>query len=146
MKYLETTCKICRRPCHPTIDTPTLEEAEVYQEAVDKFLPLVTCNRCYDIRDKRDRAGAAIWKACYTLTTVSPAKRTDTMRSTARTTLEAALPAYADAIAAQYGSSEVLFHRSAIDLMLEEPDKCSATLKAMRERTRAMAKEQREVA
>lgn len=60
-----TNCKICHKPM-------LVEADEDYIAMGDpaKLLPLATCNRCYDLRDRRIRAESSIERQCYALAIV----------------------------------------------------------------------------
>jgi len=123
--------------CHEDVlawyDVPTTEQAEVMAEAVDKFLPLVTCNRCYDAYDDRQRSGKAIADACYGLAVCRPEKRTAEMLATARRVLENAVPAYGKAITRLYRAPTVIYHSSSVDLLIEKPEHSARILKEWRD-------------
>lgn len=141
MRTLDTTCKMCR--CKVTVEVPEPGpgEFETLQDAVDRWLPLVTCNWCYDAWEKREKAGAEIASTCYTLSLTPQRKRTTDMMQRSRDILKCAGLAYAQAIAAQIRSTKVVWHgESAVDLLMAKPEAYSKILKEWREETRRLAR------
>lgn len=142
MRFLETKCKICGNLVAVKfgIEAFTIEESETLKEAVDKFLPLVTCDPCYDARDERQRASEMIYGACFELERVRPSQRTGRILDQARRQLEYACPKYGQAIAKQFRVPDN-YHHSIVEVLIDKPEKCGAVLKQWRDERRKARQE-----
>jgi hypothetical protein len=146
MKFIESKCKVCNRPVVAKFYDPAPGEADTIAAAVDKWLPLLTCNRCYDAHDQRNRSGEIIFGACLSLARIPREKRTREMIDSTRRALEPAMKSYAQAIAMEAGLEIPIYHDAGIDVLIEKPEHCSRILRAWREKTRESAMNQRETA
>lgn len=97
---IETKCKICGKLVVAKFPHEKDCCPETLHAAVDKFLPMVVCNRCYDIRDARNKSMKLIEFACRSLMFASDEKR-EAVRENARRTLDKAVPLFIKAICAE---------------------------------------------
>ena len=125
-RSIETKCKICGKLVIAKFPHDKDCCAETLQEAVDKFLPMVVCNRCYDIRDTRNKAMKLIEFACRSLMFAADDKRAS-VRENTRRTLEKAVPLFIKAICAERNIKPIPVG-TVIEDLLTTPEGYEATL------------------
>jgi hypothetical protein len=126
------TCKLCRQP----------NVAEIAEDApknyVDRLRPLLTCNPCFDRREKFRNAEAAIYRMCERLLRAD-GQQIERLRSVASEVLKSATRAYAEAMAEYRHLPAVVWSNDFVDMLIERPEKAGFFLKQYRDRLRKAA-------
>jgi len=137
MQMIESRCKICGRPTIAkfNVDGQNQTEIEAVQAAVDKFLPMLTCNPCYDAHADRQNSGQVILDTCISLANSSGKRREELALKSTRI-LAAAIKTYANAIGRQYRAEAKYDEKAFVALLIDRPEKCSETLAQWRNEVR----------
>ena len=139
MRTIETTCKICRK--RVIVEFPTDKDCnpETLQTAVDTFLPMVCCNRCYDLHDKRQRAGENIQRLARVIGWATPKQREEIARHV-RASFEKSLGEYVVAVCGQLRVPCVPL-ADGVDRLMQKPEEWQAILKGYRMAARSAARQ-----
>lgn len=142
---IHTKCRICHGKAVARFFTDGFSppEMETMQQAVDKFLPLLTCNSCYDAYDQKKRLEELIFDACRALSLTSKQKRSEVEAETLKV-LEYAIPKYATAVAILAGSSVAPYSHSDIQGLIAQPSQCGNVLNMIRDQTAQYARQENE--
>lgn len=123
-------CKVCRQPGLAEI------EPESDMAAVRRLAPMLTCNPCYDRRERLVKATTLIIKTCWRFFNIqSTAKKKEVIeeaRRESRSIIEAATRAYAIVMAEYRGLPNYVWDQSWVDDFMAAPDTVSQILKNYR--------------
>lgn len=132
MQFIQSKCKICGGSAVAQFHD------DAVQEAVDKWLPMLTCNRCYDIRSRGVAASDAILNACRML--VYEGKNvSEKTKANIRKSLNVYTAEYADAMAAHFRLNEVMWQSQWVDDFMNAPEKGANILYKYRNELRKYA-------
>ena len=114
MKLFEATCKICGKPL-------TLEIDDSYDSVADPFklLPLATCNRCFDLRERQKRIADRLSNFIGLLLEKPSVKS----RNAIRPKLVSATRDYCDVLLTKYGKSANIWDEAMVDALMDQPEK-----------------------
>lgn len=133
MKFIQSKCKICGRSATAQFDD------DAPQEAVDKWLPLLTCNPCYDTHTKRRRSEEAIVNLCFAYAR-SPQK--GKIVAETRNSLIEATKDYAEAVQETYKAPAVIWSEAFADTLIERPSQYPKILGEYRAEVRRTCRQQ----
>lgn len=128
---VKAQCRICKNDI-------VVKISDDYPWPIDDLLKIATCNRCYDMRERRDRAIEAVKNTCEWL--VQRPKPTADELKTARSSLEKATKAYAMITAEYYGSKVLVWSEQFAKNLMDNPDKWYEQLKFYRSAIREQIK------
>jgi hypothetical protein len=130
MKSILGKCKICK------IDIVTSHESDACEDMIRRLLPLLTCNRCSDMRDKFHRASDAIFNACTSLVRLKlfKMKPDDEAKviDRAKRILAIATHRYAEVMADYRNIAPPVWSTDFVDQLMENPGKATIVLRAYR--------------
>jgi hypothetical protein len=133
IRMFETKCKICGGRAIARWD----EHAP--QEAVDGWIPMLTCDPCYDLRVKRNESAGAIFNACFRFQhTANPQK----VKGEIRGALMLSTRAYAEVMQREFKAPEIIWSEGFVDCLLDAPAKCAEILRDYRAEVRRSARRQ----
>ena len=115
MQEIIQPCKICGKPAVAQF------EDESPQEAVDKWLPLLTHNRCSDIRRKRIDSSEKIITACFNYVR-TPEKEKPKMFCTFKDTVTIFTKRFSEAIRDQHHQERVMWSEDFVQLFIDRPE------------------------
>ncbi len=112
----------------------TVEIDDTYDTIGDplKLLPMATCNRCYDLRDRANKLHREFAAVCAKIEAYSGAIA-DRARAEFYATMESLTKAYADWIADFYARREIVWDPAFPQLLCEQPAKWIQILRNFRE-------------
>lgn len=117
------TCKICHKPL-------VIQVADDYVGDPLKILPMATCNRCYDLRERRIRLEEALFKTCYGL--VANPKAKDSVRGAIHATLVELTKKYSQWFGEANNLSGHLWEEQFVDMLMAKPNETSRVLSEYR--------------
>lgn len=128
MRTVEYTCKICKRPGTARVDDDCPDEWAA------KFAPMLTCNRCFDIREKYRNAEDAIYKICGNLLFFRdrPENEKSKLLAASRDKLNVQSRRLAQALSDYFNLNEVIWEPGVVDLFMDKPDKAQSIIIGIR--------------
>jgi hypothetical protein len=125
MSLHECKCKLCHKPL-------TIEIDDAYAELGDPFkmLPTATCNRCFDLRERRIRIEGQVARASRML--IMQPKMDAAVRNKIRDGLRVATQAYARYVADLNFSGQIAWNEEFVDIIMEQPQKSLTALSIYR--------------
>ena len=125
MKTIAYTCKLCRRPGEAKYD-----DTEIPLD-LGKWVSMLTCNRCYDYRDKKRLHADDIWRTCYDYSIArnltDDSKRSEAVKR-AREALVRKTKAFAGLICTHWNKMTV-WEPDFVQMLLDHPDKSHQVLR-----------------
>lgn len=107
-------CRICKNAI-------VVKVADDYPWPTEDLLKLATCNRCYDMRERRESATRRVKSNCEWV--IQHPKATHEQLNRAKTNLETATKDYAIVIAEYYGSKTLVWSEMFAENLMENPIK-----------------------
>ena len=129
MKQITAPCKLCGLPAIARFDD------HAPQEAVDKFLPMLAHDACYDAVIKRMEAARDISRLLFQHSRLSPSEKEKELPSLREEMLQAT-KSYAEAIAFILKSPVMVWSEHFADLLIEKPHEVGRILYEYREEVR----------
>lgn len=126
-RTIEAHCKICKTTISAKADF------DCPQIWIDKLLPMITCNRCYDLQERRIKAEVQIFRSTKLLRLL---KKGSDPREKVLTALRMALTDYARWLADMHRQGEFHYSEETFDMIVEQPERCGLILKKYRETVR----------
>ena len=124
---VKAKCKICKKDLVVQVD-------DGYTGPLDGLLAMATCNRCYDLRDKREKATENIKNACLWLTQHPEASKEKLEQ--ARIKLEKWTRDYAEVMMAYNNSTTLVWSPEFAQNLMQQPDKWYEQLRFYRQTVR----------
>lgn len=125
---IETSCKLCKQP----ISAPCPDETP--PEWLNAFTPMLTCNACFDRRQKFKRATDAILNYCWTLRRAREfaPERLETLTPLVEKTLRAATLMYAKVMAEYRNLSVYVWDEDFVRQLMQKPEDAFIILRKYR--------------
>lgn len=136
---MEAKCKICGVPLDLSIDPE-------YDTVGDRnrLMPMATCNRCGDMRSKRESYHDDFYRQCVQLIVLTPSKNSEERRQSYKVSLLILARKYAKLIAAYHRSSLVIPVEDLVSDLMDKPKHWADALRAFRRHVRTVVREERE--
>lgn len=110
-----TTCKFCKKPLVISVDDNYAQVGDPF-----KILPMATCNRCEDMREKKRTLEEAIAKVCFQLKAFSD-KITADQIAKSKASLEGLTRAYSRMVAKYLNATYPAWDIECVNLLVSQP-------------------------
>lgn len=116
-----TTCRICTKPL-------VLSIADEYAELGDPagLIKMATCNRCHDLKSKRDECHERIQRACAVL--ISAGSNRKNVEAKLREVLQRLTRRYAEVVAEFHNAQTIYWNPAFAELLMDHPDRWHSIL------------------
>lgn len=134
----DATCKLCGCSLTLAIDPDYAGAGDVY-----KLIQLATCNRCYDMRTKRERYHEELNRKCATLIALGTGKKSEEARETKKTGLTMLCRKYARLLCDYEKSNLVVPVEELVEELMNQPRDWQGVMLVFRKQVRAAVRQDR---